>query len=228
MFSRPVDPQPFQNSLDDWENNLLARLDQRLSLLSNAPGSAAQSGLQPDGYSALRYGMFSPPDNQGYIASAKRRLYVAQAGALIVGTTPVTATISLTDTLQQDDGLLLEWLGGQVDIAAGAGATVTVRDLLLGLNAASGGTIIPLGTPTLTTLQPLLTTTLNFPNVPMLTARDLDFFARAIGVAGGLFAPTAQPLKIALTINFNDTVAASNATIRLFAMYRVINGLTGA
>jgi hypothetical protein len=172
--------------------------------------------------------MFSPPDNQGYIVSSRRRLFVSQPGALIVGTTPVTATISLTDTLQQDDGLLLEWLGGQVDIAAGAGATVTVRDLLLGLVAQSGGTIMPLGTPTLTTLQPLLTTTLNFPQVPMLTARDLDFFARAVGVPGGLFAPTAQPLRVQLTINFNDTVAASNATIRLFAMYRTVQGLTGA
>lgn len=229
MFSRPSDPQAFQNTLDDWENQLLARLDARLNLLGNAPASAPLLGSQPDGYQALRYGLFSPPDRQGFIATPRRRLFaLANAVALPVGTTAVSQLLTLQDTLQLDDGLQIEYLGAQITVAPGAAAVITIKDVAIQLIVAGNTILLPLGTPTITTLTPTGSDTFQFAAQPLLAARDLDFFARLNGVAGGISAPGSQPLQLQFVVNYLDATAASTVTSRFFAMYRVVQGLTGA
>lgn len=189
-----------------------------------APASAG------DAYAALRLGLFSPPDRQSFdVTPRRRKAALVTAAALPIGNTTVSVNIPL-DTLNPDDGLLIEYVGGLLSVAPGAGATVTIRDVLFALTAA-GATfsqaILPLSTPVLTTLTPLAQDTLNFPPVPLVSARDLDEMARALGLVS-IFGTSSQPLALLLTITYNDTVAASTVTQKLVAMYRVVHGLSGA
>lgn len=232
-FSRPIDPQPFQNTVDDWENRAIRDF-------KPTGGNAPASGRLPNGFAALNYGAFSPYDLQGFDVSPRQRLYaLANAVALPVGNTQLllnAATLSFGgtvtafpfNTLSPDDGLLVESMAAFIQPALGAGAVVTIRDLSLAIALSNSTIILPIGTPVLTTLTPAFNNSVAFQPPPLLAARDLDFYAKASVGGASIFAAASQPLRFILSIGFNDTVAASTVTVQAYIFYRIVKGLTGA
>jgi hypothetical protein len=176
----------------------------------------------------LQYGLMPGGDGESFIVSPRRRLFLKSVGPIVVNPSSLNQgviSLPLADILNVDDGVQFEALVGTI-VPGDALGFLSVTWIAIDLQDGGGREILPLGTPTPTTLVPSGPLAMQFyPPGVVLTRRD---FEQWFGLEG--FAAFSQPLRLsfaAAAFN-NDSAGPHQFTLQLWCAYRYVQGLMGA
>jgi|SRR5579871_6779584 len=181
---------------------------------------------KPNIMGQLLWSLGAPPDPESFNVSARRRLF-ATSGAVSVplsSSNTASAIVTIPDTVNQNDGLFFELLGGQVTPTDTSGH-LSIVDCSLSLGNGSN-LFLPIATPEPTTLIPRVNTSLLFGAVPLLTNPDMNQWSLLAGA--GALNPSNIQVQLSVSMVNNDGAAAHIFTVRLWVGYRFVNGLGGA